>query len=404
MTGPPGARTGLRALRGRVIGDTYLLRDRIGEGGFGAVFAAEQRMLGVRVRKVAVKLSRRDGMSEETAREQFADALVLAGAMDEMIDAEALRHLVPVYDAGVADDLDGRAYLAMELVNGRSLEAEFRAYPRGLPAPLLLRWAREICVALRGIHTLVPPLVHRDLKPSNVLLSRPGSTVRLVDFGLAGRLIDRGYVPGVAGTHTYMAPETLRGQSVPASDLYTVGLLLYEGLTRRHPFGHLVPPAGMPAELHRDWLYDARRDCLAEPPSAHNNAVTPAVDALVLRCLETAPGRRFRTAAELLEALDEVSRAPGPVPVPTAASPAERFARLMERADRLTASKEYGPAARTLHEACGMIEHHPTLLPSRRERADLAGQVADAYARDGNEFQAARFRRERDRELNGGGR
>ncbi|MFI0480179.1 serine/threonine-protein kinase [Actinomadura sp. 9N215] len=394
----------LRALSGRVIDGRYLLRDWIDDGGFGAVFAAEQRMLGVRVRKVAVKVSRQDGLSEETAQEQFADALVLARAMDEMIDAEALRHLVPVYDAGVAQEVGGRAYLAMELVRGRSLDAEFRSHPRGVPVELMLRWAREICVALRGIHALVPPLVHRDLKPSNVLLSRPGPTVRLVDFGLAGRLIEQGYAPGVAGTLAYMAPETMQGKSLPASDCYSVGILLYEGLTGRHPFEHLVPPADLPRELEHEWVGHARHDCVVEPPSAHSGSLTPAIDAVVLRCLRTAPGERFRTATDLLEALDEAVRAPSPSSLSAPESPAERFARLRERADRLTRSGEHGPAARVLHEAHALAERHPTLLPSRRERADLAGQVADAYARDDNDFQAARFRRRRDDELNGGGR
>src|SRR5262245_3705388 len=115
----------LHRFEGRVLDGRFELRDLIDQGAFGAVFRAEQRLLGVPVRQVAVKLSRRGGMTTETARDQFADALLLAGAMHEMIDSEARAHLVPVYDAGLAMEAGGRAYLAMEFVEGRTLGSEF---------------------------------------------------------------------------------------------------------------------------------------------------------------------------------------------------------------------------------------------------------------------------------------
>jgi serine/threonine protein kinase len=401
----------LGRFEGRVIDGRFELRELIDQGGFGAVFRAEQRLLGVAVRQVAVKLSRRGGMTTETARDQFADALLLAGAMHEMIDSPARAHLVPVYDAGVAMEAGGRAYLAMEFVEGRTLGAEFASYRSGVPAELLLRWVREICVALRGLHALVPPLLHRDLKPDNVLVGKFDRSVRVVDFGLAARLVDRGYLPGVAGTLAYMAPETSQGDSNPASDLYSVGLLLYEGLTGRHPFDHLVPPLDLPEPLHRDWLYKAKLSCLVPPPSTVNNTVTPALDDIVLRCLEPRPFDRFRSAAELVEAIDgcavpAAARSRGGRPAKPAgpAGPAEEVAALQERASGHAASNEHGLAAKRLHEAWNLVEKHPTALRGRQERADLAARAAEAYRLAGNTFQAARFQRMSDQALRGGGR
>ncbi|WP_242888443.1 serine/threonine-protein kinase [Actinomadura litoris] len=398
MTGGEADDRELKGLLGRVIDGRYELREFIGGGAFGAVFRAQQRLLGVPVRQVAVKLSRRGGLTEEIARDQFADALLLAGALEEMTDAEARDHLVAVYDAGVALEAGRRGFLVMEHVRGRTLGEEFAAFGTGVPAASLIRWGRQICLALRGLHGLVPALLHRDLKPDNVLVDGLTGRARVVDFGLAARLIERGHAPGAAGALHYMAPETLKGESVPASDLYAVGIILYEGLTGKHPYGHLHPPDRVPVALHGDWLQEARLTCVVPPPSALNYTVGPSLDDLVLRCLDPDPRRRFASAGELLRALEGAERPAAP----RASTPAQQVARLLEQADAQLAAGEGGAAVRSCLDAWEVVERHPAALRSRRERADLAARTARAYELDGNGFQAARFRRRRDAELNGG--
>jgi hypothetical protein len=298
----PTDESGMRDLAGKTVDGRYVLRDWLGGGGFGAVFRSEQYILGNPVRPVACKLSRRTGITEQTAADLFADVLLLAEAMGTMADTEARRHLVHVYDGGLARDLGGRAFLVMEYVQGSTLAAEFARLQR-VPARLMVKWARQICLALRGLHGLVPPLLHRDLKPDNVLLGTDRS-VRLIDFGLAARMLHTGMAPGTAGTIQYMAPETAAGASVPASDLYSLGLLMYEGLTGRHAYEHLVPPLGLPERSHGEWLQEQKLKTVLAPPSTLNNSVPPELDALVLRCLEVRPARRFRGAAEVIAALD----------------------------------------------------------------------------------------------------
>ncbi|MFE7839418.1 serine/threonine-protein kinase [Streptomyces sp. NPDC057474] len=425
-----GAGTDLRSFEGRVINDRYLLTEWIGGGAFGAVFLSEQRVLGRPVRRVACKISRETGMTEADAQHRFSDVLRLAEAMDGMTDAEARRHLVHVYDGGLAHDAGGRAFLVMEFVQGTTLAAQFRSL-RTVSAKQLFTWARQICVALRGLHSLDQPLLHRDLKPDNVLLGSD-LTVRLIDFGLAARLLESGTVPGVAGTLTYMAPETSQGQSVPASDLYSLGVLMYEGLTGRLPFAHLIPPPELPDALHGDWLYQRKKEGhAAAPPSRLNNTVTREIDAVVLRCLEFEPARRFRSAAELLDALAEAeagTRRPPPgesaleqareqvaagdtagacdtlrtcldsgSEVP---SPAIRLALLNELARLLDTRGDLGGSARRLAEAWQLVRDS-ALLRTRKERCALLSRTADAYRRAGNAYQATHFeellRRERDR-------
>ncbi|WP_200308007.1 serine/threonine-protein kinase [Streptomyces adelaidensis] len=425
-----GAGTDLRSFEGRVINDRYVLTKWIGQGAFGAVFLSEQRILGRPVRRVACKISRDAGMTEADARHRFADVLRLAEAMDGMTDAEARRHLVHVYDGGLAHDAGGRAFLVMEFVQGTTLAAQFRSFHK-VSAKQLFIWARQICVALRGLHALDQPLLHRDLKPDNVLLGSD-LTVRLIDFGLAARLLESGTVPGVAGTLTYMAPETSQGQSVPASDLYSLGVLMYEGLTGRLPFEHLVPPPGLPDTLHGDWLYQRKKEGhTAPPPSRLNNTVTREIDAVVLRCLEVEPARRFRSAAELLDALAEAeagTRRPPPgesaleqareqaaAGDPAGAcdtlrtcldsasadlSPALRLALLNELARLLDTCGDPAGSARQLAAAWQLVRNS-ALLRTRKERCALLSRTADAYRRAGNTYQTTHFedqlRRERDR-------
>lgn len=379
----PTDESGMRGLTGRTVdGGRYVLRDWLGGGGFGAVYRSEQYILGSPVRQVACKVSRRTGIEPETAADLFADVLVLAEAMSTMTDTEARHHLVHVYDGGLARDLGGRAFLVMEYVHGGTLADEF-AKLRRVPASLMVKWARQICLALRGLHSLVPPLLHRDLKPDNVLLGTD-SWVRLIDFGLAARMLETGLVPGTAGTIQYMAPETAAGASVPASDLYSLGLLMYEGLTGRHAYADLVPPLSLPERAHGDWVQEQKLRTPLRPPSVLNNTVPPELDAVVMRCLELRPARRFRSANEVLDALDALPEGletrNGPAAVRPAAPPGERE---LARARQLLAQGEAGAAVSLL---LPLVEHDGAgrdLLPA------LLAELAEAYEQQGDHGRAA---------------
>lgn len=407
----------MKSFEGKTLQRKYLLEEYKGGGNFGAIFKSYQQFLGVKVRRVAVKLSKDTGFDIDKAKDIFADVFMLAEAMDEMTDAEARSHLVHVYDAGILPEESNRIFVVMEYIQGTNLAQQFESFHCRVPANLLLKWTHQICCALKGLHTLVPPLIHRDLKPDNILLGID-LNVRVVDFGLAARLMYKGYVPGSIGTIKYMAPETIKGESVPASDVYSIGLVMYEGLTGQLPFAQLIPPVNLPQPMHIDWLYKQMSTIRPSPPSSLNNTVTSQLDAIVLRCLKFNPSERFSNAGELLKALDnlytsqqdsDVSalnegrrlKAAGDLNgarrmfeqgLTVASSSKEtRFALLRELGEVLVVLKECPKAVERLVEAWKLAENS-AILRRLQERTLLLEDIAGASRLCGNDYMANTYK------------
>ncbi len=261
--------------RGVALGGRYVLAELIARGGMGEVWRAEDTVLG---RRVAVK----------------ALLPVLAGdpgfAARFRTEARAMASLshpgiVEIYDYG---QVDGIAYLVMQLVDSESLGAVIRAAGRLEPgrAMLLLSQAAD---AIHAAHT--QGIVHRDVKPGNLLL-RPDGRLALTDFGIA-RIVaaDRLTSPGeVFGTASYLAPEQVTGGPVgPPTDVYALGVVAYEMLTGRKPFEGESPLAVALRHVHD------------EPPALPDTVPEP-VRALVARALAKHPADRWPSAAALAQA------------------------------------------------------------------------------------------------------
>jgi serine/threonine-protein kinase len=341
-------------LLGRRLAGKYELIEVQAGGAFGSVYRAEQFFCGRFVRPVAVKVSRQTGLTEETAPQLFGDALTLARILAGD-DPDGKQHLVQIHDLGILTECDNRGFLVMEYVDGLPLLSHLRAAGR-LGVATGLRYVKEICKALALCHR--QRAVHRDLKPDNVLVDRRG-VVRVVDFGLAAFTDARlGFAPGSLGTFTYMAPETLLGRSMPASDVYGLGLLMYELFTGGGP--HLSAPWCTDDDRdHRDEHYRLKQRLRFAPPSEAHNEVRfdyRWLDGLILRCLEVDPARRFADAGQLLAAL-ETCEAGGDLPAPEPAAadedppPAGRPAAagapaarddLVREVRRLLAARAYG--------------------------------------------------------------
>jgi eukaryotic-like serine/threonine-protein kinase len=342
-------------LLGRLIADKYRLVAVRAAGAFGTVFKAEQMFCGQFVRPVAVKVSRQTGLTTKTAPNLFGDALILARIM-ALSEGEGKQHLVPIYDMGLLPEHENRGYLVMEYVEGSSLLTHIRTAGRvGVAAGL--RFVKEICSALALVHR--QGAVHRDLKPDNILVDHHG-VVRVVDFGLA-TFADRrlGFAPGPMGTFTYMAPETLLSRSTPASDVYGIGLMMYELFTGGGP--HLTAPwtTGDKRD-HTEEHYRIKRRLRFTPPSAAHNEIRfdyRWLDCLILRCLEVDPRRRFTDAGDLLAALvaceaggelpPEPSIEPGSEDGECDAPPkpmSARFEEVVREVRRLLARNEYDQA------------------------------------------------------------
>lgn len=257
----PGARLG-----------AYRLEGRLGEGAVGVVFRAVRDPSG---EVIALKVLRPELSGDETFRKRFAHEARAASEVHH-------RHLVPIVDAG---EVDGRWYVAVAHVEGRSLE-RMLADEGPMPIPAAIRLVAHVGSGLDALHRA--GIVHRDVKPSNVMLDASGAAA-ITDFGLAkGRAYTVLTKPGqVLGTLDYLAPELLRGgEATPASDIYALGCLAYECVAGRAPFADTSIVELATAHLTRD-----PPDPCAERPNA-----PPDLSWAILQALAKEPERRPPTA------------------------------------------------------------------------------------------------------------
>ena len=261
-----------------VIADRYRIETPLGSGGMATTYLARDLVLD---RPVAVKVLRlTDSQATDLARfEREARA------------AAAVSHpnVVQVFDAGQDGDL---RYIVMEWVDGGDLAHLIRERAP-LPLEEAVRITADILRGLAAIHQA--GIVHRDVKPANVLLDRRGRA-KLTDFGIARRSDDPTLTGPVEllGTAAYVAPERVRGEpATPASDLYAVGVILYELLTGQLPF-----PGQTPEELLAQHLHAA-----PVPPRRWRRDIPPALEQVVLRALAKDPGARYRSAEAMAAAL-----------------------------------------------------------------------------------------------------
>jgi serine/threonine protein kinase len=280
-------------LVGQTIRGTYFVQEKLGSGGIGQVYKATQINLD---RPVALKLLRPRFHSEPTLVQRFHR---------EARASSKLHHpnVIAVLDFGQAED--GTLFMAMEYLPGRNLLTLLRE-ESPLGERRVVHLAAQVLSALAEAHGA--GIVHRDLKPANVMVeSRRDEPdfVKVVDFGIAqiqepgdgdGQLTQAGLI---CGTPDYVSPEQASLLPIDArSDLYSVGVILYEMLTGRHPFDAATPPAMLLAHVVQQPPPLAER-C---PPG---RAVSPALESLVMRALAKAPADRFHTAEEMRRELLE---------------------------------------------------------------------------------------------------
>ncbi|MFF4848201.1 protein kinase [Streptomyces sp. NPDC001194] len=284
---------------GSLAGGRYQLRDLLGAGGMASVYLAYDSALD---RQVAIKTLHSDLGREQSFRERFRREAQAVAKLSHT-------NIVSVFDTGEgevtfsgpgAGDAAVMPYIVMEYVEGRPLgsvlEADIHQYG-AMPADKALKVTADVLAALEVSHEM--GLVHRDIKPGNVMMTKRG-LVKVMDFGIA-RAMQSGVTSMtqtgmVVGTPQYLSPEQALGRGVDArSDLYSVGIMLFQLLTGRIPFDADSPLAIAYAHVQEEPV----------APSSINRSVTPAMDALVARALKKNPNERFPTAAAMR---DEVAR------------------------------------------------------------------------------------------------
>ena len=279
----------------------YRIQRKLGAGGMADVYLAEDQELG---RRVAIKILNGRHANDAQFIERFRR---------EAKNAAALNHpnIVSIYDRGEAEDT---YYIAMEFLDGRTLK-ELIVGHGAAPVRVAIEYARQILSALRFAHR--HGIVHRDIKPHNVLVDAEGR-VKVTDFGIAragtSQMTETG---SIVGTAQYLSPEQARGGEVDQrSDLYSLGVVLYELLTGKTPF-----EGDTPVEVAMKHLSNAPK-----PPSELRKDIPPELDMVVLRALAKDPNDRYQSADEMEGDLDRVARG-----LPVAAATVDTATQVMRR-------------------------------------------------------------------------
>jgi predicted Ser/Thr protein kinase len=262
-----------RFLPGRLLAGRYRIIALLGKGGMGEVYRADDLTLG---QPVALKFLPDDAARDQNLLERFKNEVRIARRVSHP-------NVCRVYDVG---EVEGHVFFTMEYVDGEDLASLLRRIGR-LPEDKALDIARQLCAGLAAAHT--KGVLHRDLKPANIMLDGRGQVV-ITDFGLAG-VADQIRGDDVrSGTPAYMAPEQLEGKEVSTrSDIYSLGLVLYEVFTGKRAFS---------AESVR-----AHGERTPSRPSSVVKDLNPVIERVILRCLEAEPSARPATVLSVAAAL-----------------------------------------------------------------------------------------------------
>ena len=292
-TYPVGLGTGLLSPQS-MLAHRYIVVQKIGQGGMGAVYKATDSRLGHKL--VAVKEMSDVAITDPLEKQQARQAFEREAQMLATLNHPNLPRVTDHFSEG------GRQYLVMDFIEGQTLEEILNQTPGFLGQKRVLDWGVQLCEVLEYLHSQQPAVIFRDLKPANIMLDRDGK-VKLIDFGIA-RLFKPGKATDTAsfGTAGYAPPEQYgKRQTDARSDIYALGATLHHLLTRRDP---AQTPFHFP------------------PVRSLNSSVSKAVEQAILRAVEQDPHQRWPSVRQMQRALvSPQAAAPVPVAAPVVATP-----------------------------------------------------------------------------------
>ncbi len=270
---------------GSIFADRYLVIDKLGKGGMGKVYKVLDQEIN---ESVALKLIKPEIAADRETIERFQNEIKIARRITH-------KNICRMYHLSREKDT---FYITMEYIQGENLKKMIKM-TKGMNLGTALSIAEQVCQGLAEAHRL--GIVHRDLKPQNIMLDEEGG-VRVMDFGIASSVETKGAtLPGMMiGTPLYMSPEQIDGEQVDArSDIYSLGIILYEMLTGKTPFSGDTPWSVV-LKHKNDRPHD---------PREINPAIPEAMSRIILRCLEKQKEKRYQSAEELLAALQDIREA-----------------------------------------------------------------------------------------------
>jgi len=347
----------------------YHIVKELGHGSFGRVYLAQDTKLGNR--PVALKVLYPQQLVNPDTIKLFRREAGITAKLDHP-------HIVKVYDAG---DIGGTRFIAMQYVPGRSLKEVIEEEG---PQPLerVAEWLEQIASALDYAHG--EGVLHRDIKPSNILLDREGRAM-VTDFGLARAVeVSGGSISSrdkeiMTGTAKYMAPEQAKGRPVPQSDIYSLGVVLYELLTGKVPFEGDDP-------FSIAFLHVTEEPV---PPREHRPDLPEPVETIVLRAMAKAPEQRYQNgrafSEAFMQAILQFKEGVEEPPVPEIDLQQARLAQLYEQGKEHLSAEQWGAAEKAFAEILAQdhaFRDAAVLLEKARHKrtlAELYGQVRAAF-------------------------
>ena len=265
---------------GRVLNDRYEITERVGIGGMAEVYRAQDKVLG---RMVAVKVMLPQYAADETFTKRFRLEAASAARLQSP-------YIVSIYDWG----LDGETYyIVMEFLRGTDLKTAIQE--RGaINQRKVAEIGSQVAQALTVAHSA--NIIHRDIKPQNIMI-QPDGNIKVMDFGIA-RAGDAGLsqTSTVLGTAHYVSPEQAQGKELgPASDIYSLGIVMYEAVTGKLPFEGQDAVSVAVKQVNE----------IPAPPSTINSSIDPTLELIIMKALEKDPSKRFADASEMRHALND---------------------------------------------------------------------------------------------------
>src|SRR4030043_343388 len=277
--------TAVRELTGgSTFAGRYQIIEELGKGGMGRVYKALDTKIN---EKIALKLIKPEVASDRETIERFSNELKLA---------RKIRHknICGMFDIGEAD---GSHFITMEYVSGEDLKTMIRM-STGLTMGTVLSIGKQVCQGLAEAHSL--GVIHRDLKPQNIMIDR-GGNAKIMDFGIARSVREKGITGAgiMIGTPEYMSPEQTEAKDVDQkSDIYSLGIILYEMATGRVPFeGETALSVAIKHKTE-----------IPKDPKSLNPHIPDDLNRLILKCLEKDKGKRYQTAAEVEAELEKIEK------------------------------------------------------------------------------------------------